>query len=151
MSFVYIGADHRGFNLKKIIIGFLRDLDYKVTDLGAKNYSQDDDYTDIAIKLAEKVVKDTSKGILICASGIGVTIASNKVNGARAALCMSEKQARLAIEDDDANILCLSAELVSEEINLEIIKIFLETVFSSEERFIERINKIKKYEKTKLG
>jgi len=151
MSLVYVGSDHRGFELKKEVVEFLRELEYEVNDLGANNYNEDDDYSDIAIKLAEKVVNDKAKGVLICASGVGVCIAANKVDGARAALCTSEKQARLAKEDDNANILCLSAELIDKETNFEIIRIFMSTVFSSEERFIERINKIEKYEKSKLG
>lgn len=151
MSLVYVGADHRGFELKKEVVEFLRELEYEVNDLGANNYNEDDDYSDVAIKLAEKVVTNKAKGILICASGVGVCIAANKVNGARAALCTSEKQARLAREDDNANILCLSAELIDKETNFEIIRTFMSTVFASEERFIERINKIEKYERTKLS
>lgn len=151
MSFVYVGADHRGFDLKQEVVEFLRELDYKVNDLGANSYNEEDDYSDIAIKLAEKVVADKAKGVLICASGVGVCIAANKVNGARAALCTSEKQARLAREDDNANILCLSSELVDKETNFEIIRTFMSTVFASEVRFIERINKIEKYERIKLS
>jgi len=151
MSVIYVGADHRGLNFKNKVVEFLRDKEYKVKDLGPVKYDQDDDYSDMAIKLAEKVVRENTKGILICGSGVGVCISANKVDGARAALATSEKQARLARTDDDANILCLSAELVDEEINLEIVKSFLETVFASEEKYIRRINKIKKYEKAKLG
>jgi len=147
MSVIYIGSDHRGLSLKNKIVDFLRNQEYKIKDLGPLKYDQDDDYSDMAIKLAEKVVSETTKGILICGSGVGICISANKVNGARAALCTSEKQARLARTDDDANILCLSADLVDEEINFKIIETFLETVFASEERFIRRINKIKKYEK----
>jgi len=151
MSVIYVGSDHRGFYLKNKVVKFLREKEYQVKDLGPTKYNKEDDYSDIAIKLAEKVVQENTKGILICESGVGVCISANKVDGARAALCTIEKQARLARMDDDANILCLSAELVEEETNLEIVKSFLETVFASEERFIRRINKIKKYEKTKLG
>jgi RpiB/LacA/LacB family sugar-phosphate isomerase len=151
MSLIYVGADHRGFNLKNKVIEFLRSLDYEVKDLGAKVYDKDDDYNEISTELAEKVVRENTKGILLCGSGVGVNIAANKVMGARAALCTSEKQARLAREDSDSNILCLATDLVDEENNLEIAKTFLETIFSSEERFIRRINKIKEYERAKLG
>lgn len=151
MSVIYVGSDHRGLNFKNKVVEFLREQEYKVKDLGPTEYDKDDDYSDIAIKLAEKVVEENTKGILICESGVGVCISANKVDGARAALCTMEKQARLARTDDDVNILCLSAELIDEETNLEIVKSFLETVFASEERFIRRINKIKKYEKAKLG
>lgn len=151
MSFIYVDADHRGYKFKKKLVEFLRDSGFEVTDLGKKNLNEDDDYSDIAIKLAEKVVKDNTKGILICGSGVGINIAANKVDGARAALCGSVKQVRLGREDDDMNILCLSAELVDEETNLEMAKVFLETIFFAEERFIRRINKIKEYERTKLS
>ena len=151
MSLIYVGSDHRGFNLKKKVVEFLREVDYEVEDLGAKIYDKDDDYNEISVELAEKVARENTRGILLCGSGVGVSIAANKVFGVRAALCTSEKQARLAREDSDANILCLSTDLVNEEENLEIIKTFLETVFSSEERFIRRINKIKEYERTKLS
>lgn len=151
MSVIYVGADHRGLNFKNKVVEFLRDQEYKIKDLGPVRYDQDDDYSDMAIKLAEKVVSENTKGILICGSGVGVCISANKVDGARAALATSEKQARLARTDDDVNILCLSADLVDEETNFKIIETFLETVFASEEKFIRRINKIKKYEKAKLG
>jgi len=151
MSVIYVGSDHRGLDFKNKIVEFLRDRGYSVKDLGPIKYNKDDDYSDIAIKLAEKVVRENTKGILICESGVGVCISANKVDGARAALVTNEKQSRLARTDDDANILCLSADLVDEETNFKIIETFLETVFASEERFIRRINKIKKYEKTKLG
>lgn len=116
------------------------------TDLGNKEYDSGDDYTDISILLAEKVVSERAKGILICGSGVGVCVAANKVKGARAALVTNDKQARLAREDDDANILCLSTDVVGDEDNIGIVKTFLETTFSSEERHIKRINKIKEYE-----
>jgi len=151
MSVIYVGSDHRGLDFKNKAVEFLRDQGYKIKDLGPIKYDKDDDYSDIAIKLAEKVVGENTKGILICESGVGVCISANKVDGARAALVTNEKQSRLARTDDDANILCLSAYLVDEETNFKIIEIFLETVFASEERFIRRINKIKKYEKTKLS
>ncbi|MDD4135620.1 MAG: RpiB/LacA/LacB family sugar-phosphate isomerase [Candidatus Shapirobacteria bacterium] len=151
MSVIYVGADHRGLNFKNKVVEFLRDQEYKVKDLGPIKYDQDDDYSDMAIKLAEKVVRENTKGILICGSGVGVCISANKVDEARAALATSEKQARLSRTDDDANILCLSADLVDEETNFKIIETFLETVFASEEKYIRRINKIKKYEKAKLS
>ena len=146
MGKVIIGADHRGYKLKDKIIEMLRESGYTVTDIGAKKYDPDDDYIDFAVKVAEEVSLQNIKGIIICRSGIGVSIAANKVDGIRAGLCTTLKQTRLARTDDDINILCLSAELVSEEKNFKIVKKFLETVFSSDERYINRIIKIKKYE-----
>ncbi|MCX6726547.1 MAG: RpiB/LacA/LacB family sugar-phosphate isomerase [Candidatus Shapirobacteria bacterium] len=143
---IYIGADHRGFNLKEKIIQMLRDCNDEVIDLGFTEYNADDDYPDIAFKLGEKVVLKNGKGILICGSGVGVCAAVNKVKGVRAGLCMLAKQARAGRNDDDMNVLCLNADIVPEDDNREIVKIFLETLFGSEERYIRRINKIKAYE-----
>jgi len=151
MSLIYVGADHRGFYLKSKIVDFLREIEYEVKDLGVKTYNEEDDYNEISTELAEKVVRENTKGILICGSGIGVNVMANKVVGSRAAICISEKQVRLAREDSDINILCLAADLVDEENNLKIVKTFLKTIFSSEERFIRRINKIKEYERTQIS
>lgn len=149
MSIVYIASDHRGFSLKEKIKEYLENLEYRVIDLGNQKYEKDDDYTDFAIILGEKIVLENTKGILICGSGAGVCIAANKVRGTRASICMNIKQARESREDDDLNILCLSADLVSEEDNKEIAKTFLQTKFSSDEKHIRRIIKIKDYESKK--
>jgi len=148
MSIVYLGADHRGFRLKEEIKKWFKEWGYEFSDLGNKVYEKDDDYTDVAIKVAEKVVTEKAKGVVICRTGVGVCIAANKVKGIRAALCTSEKQAELARVDDDVNILCLSADNVDEEENRKIVRVFLETLFSSEEKHIRRIDKIKIYEST---
>ena len=149
MKMVYLGADHRGFELKNKIVLELREKGWTVTDLTPKK-DLDDDYPDISIKLGEKIVLEKALGVLICGSGAGVTIAANKVIGVRAALAMTKKQARKIREDDDINVLCLAADFVNDEDNIEIVKDFLETIFVAEERFIRRINKIKKYENTKI-
>lgn len=146
MGNVIIGADHRGYRLKSVIVENLRERGISVEDLGSTEYDPTDDFVDIAIKLGEKVVAEKAKGILICRNGVGVCIAVNKVRGVRAGLCMSIKQARLAKSDDDINVLCLSSELITQEKNIKIVNKFLNTVFSSEERFIRRIQKISKYE-----
>jgi len=150
MKVVYVGADHRGFNLKNKIILDLREKGWMVTDL-SKNFDPDDDYPDISIELAQKVVREKALGILVCGSGAGVTISANKVDGVRAALAMNIKQARKIKEDDDVNILCLTTDFVSDDDNLEITIEFLDSIFMTEERFIRRINKIKAYEKLKIS
>jgi len=142
---VYLGADHRGFNLKNKIVLELREKGWTVTDLSTK-YDPDDDYPDISVKLGEKVVLEKALGVLVCGSGAGVTVSANKVKGVRAALAMNKKQARKIREDDDVNVLCLAADFVNDEDNIEIVTEFLEAIFMTEERFIRRINKIKKYE-----
>ncbi len=143
---IYIGADHRGFRLKEEIKKWLETEHYEYRDLGAIEYDKEDDYPDIAIKIAETVAIEGQKGILVCGSGAGASVAANKVRGIRAGLCTSEKQAKAARNDDDINLLCLSADSVSVEDNLKITSVFLATLFSSEERHVRRINKIKDYE-----
>jgi ribose 5-phosphate isomerase B len=143
---IYIGADHRGFRLKEEIKKWLENQQYEYRDLGAKEYEKEDDFTDISIKLAETVATEGARGILICGSGAGTSIAADKVKGIRAGLCTSEKQVKAARNDDDINVLCISADLVSVEDNIKIVSVFLATMFSSEERYIRRINKIKTYE-----
>lgn len=143
---IYIGSDHRGFRLKEEINKWLETQHYEFRDLGAKSYDKDDDYPDIAIKVSEMVAIDGVRGILVCGSGAGAAIAANKVKGIRAGLCTSEKQAKASRNDDDINVLCLSSDAVSVEDNIKIVSVFLATMFGSDERYVRRINKIKKYE-----
>lgn len=143
---VYIGADHRGFKLKEEVKKWLTEVE----DVGEFGYDPRDNYSEIAIRLGERVIRERRMGILICGSGIGVCMAVNKVKGVRAGIGINEKQVRTAREDDDMNILCLAADWTSEEEAKKMIKVFLETKFSSEEKYIKRINWIKNYE-TKNG
>ncbi len=146
---IYLAADHRGFRLKEELKKMLDKELYEYRDLGALKYNKDDDYPVFAIKLAETVVKEKARGILVCGSGAGASIAANKVLGARAGLCTSPQQAAASRSDDDINILCLSADWISLETNQEILKHFLNTLFSGEERHIRRLLQIKDYESQK--
>ena len=146
MSIVFIGSDHRGYQLKQFLKEWLKSHEYICQDVGNSKYQIDDDYTDFAIKTAEKTVANKGFGVVICGSGVGVCIAANKVRGARAALCTNVKQARLAREDDNANILCLGSDLIKTEEAEQILEIFLTTMFSSLERHVRRLDKINKYE-----
>jgi len=146
---IYIAADHRGFRLKEELKKWLEKNLFEFRDLGATKYDQDDDYPLIAIKLGETVVHENSRGVLICGSGAGASIAANKVIGVRAGLCTSVKQASASRNDDNINILCLSSDWISLDENQKILEAFLNTLFSSEERHIRRINQIKDYETKK--
>ncbi len=146
---IYIAADHRGFRLKEEIKKWLEAELYEFRDLGAFEYNRDDDYPDFAIKIGETITQENARGILICGSGAGASIAANKVKGIRAGLCTSVKQAASARSDDNINLLCLSADWVSLDDNQKITDTFLKTLFSSEERHIRRINQIKVYETKK--
>jgi len=143
---IYLAADHRGFRLKEELKKWLDQQLYEYQDLGATEYNRDDDYPPFAFKLGETIIKEHAKGVLICGSGAGASISANKVKGVRAGLCTSPKQAQSARNDDDINLLCLSSDWVSQEDNEKILEVFLNTLFSSEERHIRRINQIKDYE-----
>lgn len=140
---IAIGCDHRGLNLKQSIIKLITQMEHSCDDLGC--YTADPvDYPDIAQKVAERVAKgDFECGILICDTGIGMSIAANKVKGIRAALCHDAFSARRARQHNDANILCLGAgeEQVQEPVS-EIVNAFLTSEFEGG-RHQRRLDKIK--------
>ncbi len=138
---VYIGSDHGGFLLKQELSCFLLSHGFQVEDAGI--YSADAaDYPDIAIKVSEKVRQNPeNKGILICGSGIGMSVAANKVKGIRAALCSEPLSAKLSREHNDANILCLGERLIGLLMATEIVSVFLSTDFCGD-RHTKRIQKI---------
>ena len=142
---IYLGSDHGGFKLKEEIKDWLKEWNFSFEDLGAKNYVQDDDYPDYAWPVAVRVGHEQgSLGILICRSGQGECIVANKAKGARAALAWNEKTAHAARNDDDANILCLAADYTGLDLAKKIIHVFLTTPFDPQERFVRRVNKVKK-------
>lgn len=141
-----IGNDHKGIKLKNKITSFLEKTGYEVENVGSNDFKSTD-YPKYAFEVGEKISNKTAEfGILICGTGIGMSIAANKVNGVRCALVHSAKEAELARKHNDANILALPSNISF--INAKkIIKVFLNTSFSKEERHINRINLIKEYEK----
>ena len=126
---IAVGSDHAGFPLKAALAGWLQELGHEVLDLGA--YSTDSvDYPVIGYEVANKVAQgEAERGVLVCGSGIGVSIAANRVAGARAALVQEPLSARLAREHNDANVVCVGARLIGEEMAREILKVFLGTPF----------------------
>ncbi len=140
---IALASDHAGFELKEAIKEFLSN--HEILDFGSHN-QESTDYPDTGFKAAEEVSKgNCERGILVCGSGIGMSIAANKVNGIRAALCDSIQLARLSRQHNDANILILQGRLISKYLAYEIIEIWLKTEFSGG-RHKQRIEKIKKYE-----
>ena len=139
---IYIGTDHRGIEVEKQIVESLKNDGYEVIQSKIE-HSDTDDYVDFAKEVADNVVNNKdSIGILICRTGIGMSIAANKVKGIRAARCMSDEDAYLTRFDNDANVLCLSYDLSINKI-LDIINVFIKTEKSSEERHVRRVNKIR--------
>ena len=140
---VFVGADYRGFEKKQQVLGFLAGSDFEVTDLGAFSYNEGDDFNDPAIAVASAVRENPeAKGILICDSAHGVTMQANRFKGIRAANCHNPESAVLAREHDDANILCLSAHFMDEQLIQDIITTFLKTDFNNLERRVRRINRL---------
>ena len=144
---VYLGADHGGYKLKEAIKYWLREWDIRFEDLGAHEFRPDDDYPDFAWPVAVKVGHEQgAMGILACRSGQGECIVANKARGARAALAWNDSVAKAARHDDDVNILCLPADYLTLDNAKAIVHDFLTTPFAAEERFIRRVNKVKKIE-----
>lgn len=146
---LYIAADHAGYQLKKYLLRYLKNvLKKKAVDLGAASYDKEDDFPDFAIALAKKVAKDKKAlGILVCGSGQGVCITANKVKGIRAMLGYSIESAELGRRHDNANVLCLAGRVLSEEHAAAIMKRFLETEFDGQARRLRRLKKITALEK----
>jgi ribose 5-phosphate isomerase B len=139
---IAIGNDHAGVRHKENIKKLLESMGHVVTDTGTGG-SDGVDYPDYARMVGLAVCrKEADLGILICGTGIGMSLAANKVKDIRAAVCWNEDTARLARQHNNANILCMGARFISIEDSLDITRAFLETEFSNEERHIRRVNKI---------
>ncbi len=147
---VALGSDHGGFKLKEVVKKHLIEKGYEVEDFGT--YNEDSvDYPTFGLKAAVAVSKgQCDKGIVICSTGIGISIAANKVRGVRAALVSDLLSAKLTREHNDTNVLALGAFIVGEKLALSIVDTWLSTPFSNEERHLRRINEITKIEEEYL-
>lgn len=150
---IYIGADHRGYQLKEKIARWLFDwkyksfADYVVEDMGADHLDPKDDYTIYAQKVGSIVGKEKdAKGILICGSGVGVDVVANKFDGVRSSIGKSSEQIRAGRKDDDMNILVLAADFTKEDEAKQMVKTFLETKFDNLARHKKRLSDIAKLE-----
>ena len=164
---IYLGADHRGYELKEKLKLWFEESGVQYEDCGAFAYDKDDDYPDFAKAVGDKVAQDNSnptlkdeyganphtgetsvgaRGILICGSGIGMAIAANKIKGIMAGTALKPEQIASAEGDEGLNILSLSSDFATEEENKAIVKTFLESHFSGAERHVRRVNKIKELE-----
>ena len=140
---VIIGADHAGFELKEKMKQKLLDNGHEVVDKGAYEYIKTDDYPDSASAVARGVASgEGDRGILFCGSGVGASIAANKINGARACLCHDIYSAAQGVEHDDMNILVLGGVIVGPSLAAKLIDGFLAAEFDRDERFVRRLNKV---------
>ena len=143
---IAIGSDHAGFHLKTALRDLLRNEGYSVEDCGADS-TESSDYPDYAEKVCRAVTGGGAElGVLCCGTGVGVSIAANKVKGIRAAAVSEPVSARLARSHNNANVVCVGERIVGVEVAAEVVKTFLETPFSQGERHQRRIDKITKLE-----
>lgn len=147
---IFIGADHRGFELKEKLKKWLTEKGYDVEDCGNTVYNKDDDYPDFAATVGKKVQElgEDGRGIVICGSGIGISFAANKVKGVRCAIGINHDHVFHGRDSDDINVLSLAPDFFSEEQMMEMVETFLETPFSQGERHVRRIKKIEEIEKS---
>lgn len=144
---IYLGADHRGFELKNQVKSWLLDKGFKVLDLGANEFVASDDFVEYAVSVGQHVSQNKdSRGIVICGSGAGVEIAANKVKRIRCSLGQSKEQVQKAREDDDINVLALASDFITTEKAKDMIESFLQTDFISSNKHNRRIEKISNLE-----
>jgi ribose 5-phosphate isomerase B len=147
-----VAADHGGFEMKRQLAKLLATEGHEVVDFGNKVYDSDDDYPDFAIPLARAVATgDVKRGVLVCGSGVGASVAANKVNGVRAALCEDHFSARQGVEDDDMNIVCFGGRTMGIALAWDCAKNFLDAKFSGAERHRRRLAKVTQLENSTLS
>ena len=143
---IVVGADHAGLEMKQTMAGHLRDLGHEVVDIGTHSDSPVD-YPDFAEALAKAISAGAAeRGVLICGSGVGASVAANKIPGIRAGLCHDTYSARQGFEHDDMNVLVLGARVIGVELARELVNNFLAAKYSDEERHRRRVAKIKALE-----
>ncbi len=142
---IYIGADHRGFQLKQDLVTRLRHNEHEIIDEGDRRLDPADDFPRYASKVAHDVRQDkndSSRGILLCGSGQGVAMAANRLKGVRACVGYSREAVQASRSDDDSNVLCIPADDLKSEQAYEIVELWLRTPFTAAPRYIRRIREM---------
>ena len=143
-----VGADHAGFDMKSQIVSWLRASGHEVIDVGAHDLDPADDFPDFAEAVGLSLTRgQAQRGVMICGSGVGAAIASNKVAGIRASLCHDSYTARQGVEHNDMNVICLGGRVIGIETAKEVISAFVGASFIPEDRFQRRIDKVSAIEK----
>jgi RpiB/LacA/LacB family sugar-phosphate isomerase len=143
---VVLGSDHAGFELKQSILAHVRALGHEVLDVGPDSASPVD-YPDYAEAVAMAIINHRAdRGILICGSGVGASVAVNKVPGIRAATCHDCYSARQGVEHDNMNVLVLGSRVIADQLAFDLVRLFLDAQFSAEERHLRRLAKVQKLE-----
>ncbi len=148
---VAVGADHAGFALKQLLAERIREMGHQVLDLGTHS-AQAADYPDFAEAVGLALVEGRAdRGVLVCGSGVGASVAANKIRGVRAAVCHDTYSARQGVEHDDMNVLVLGSRVVGPALAEELARAFLGAVFGREERHARRLEKVRDLEERGLG
>lgn len=146
-----IGGDHAGFTLKSMLVEFLRGHNLMVLDCGTTDESPCD-FTDFAEKVGVEVITGAvQRGILVCGSGVGVSVAANKIPGIRASLCHDTYSAHQGVEHDDMNVLCIGARVIGPELAMEIVSSFLSALYAPQPRHQRRVDKLLDLERRALA
>jgi ribose 5-phosphate isomerase B len=149
---IAIGADHAGFAMKEEVVALLRELGHDVVDVGAHHAYPSDDYPDFAEAVGKAIIEGKAeRGVLICGSGVGVSVAANKLPGIRAAVCHDAYSAHQGVEHDNMNVLVLGSRIIGPELARELVRIYLAARFSGEERHRRRLAKVDAIERRYLA
>jgi ribose 5-phosphate isomerase B len=145
---IAVAFDHRGVKLREAVIGQIEALSHEVLDLGTDDASVRIDYPDKAQEIGDAIRSgDAERGVLVCGSGVGASVAASKLHGIRAAICHDTYSAHQGVEHDDMNVLCLGSEVVGAELAAEVVRTFLGATFLAEERYVRRLNKVEEMER----
>lgn len=147
---VAFGCDHAGWPLRARLMRELRIGGHIIVDCSASEFVPADDYPDVAAAVGRAVAQgDAERGVLVCGSGVGASIAANKLTGVRCALCHDSFSARQGVQDDDMNVIALGARVIGEELASDLLRVFLAASFSGAERHIRRVNKVAALERSR--
>ncbi len=145
---IAVGTDHGGFPMKQTVVDELNRLGHAVVDCGAETYDSKDDYPDFARAVGEAIQQGRAeRGIIICGSGVGASIAANKMTGIRACVCHDTYSAHQGVEHDNMNVLALGGRIIGPEIAKELVRAFTSASFSTDARFQRRLDKVLALEK----
>ena len=146
---VAVAFDHRGVHLRKAVLGALEG--HEIVDLGTDTDAVRLDYPDKAREIGVAVIGgDAERGVLVCGSGVGASVAACKLPGIRAAICHDTYSAHQGVEHDDMNVLCLGSEVVGAELAAELVRAFLGATFVAEERYVRRLEKVEEMERANV-
>ena len=149
---VAVAFDHRGVKLRKRLLEELAALGHEAVDLGTDTDAQRVDYPDKARELGEAILRgDAERGVLVCGSGVGASVAACKLPGIRAAICHDVYSAHQGVEHDDMNVLCLGSEVIGGELAVELMRAFLAASFDGGERYVKRLEKVAAMERASYG